>query len=82
MIDYDLILNKRFNKLEWTLINNDYSKLIWLSDTKKPTQKQLDDLWSEVQAEIAAEAKSKEFAKSALLAKLDISEDELGLLLG
>jgi hypothetical protein len=82
MIDYDLILNKRFNKLEWTLINNDYSKLIWLSDTKKPTQKQLDDLWSEVQAEIAAEAKAKELAKSALLAKLGINEDELELLLG
>lgn len=82
MIQYDLILNKKFNKSEWSIVNNDYSKLNWLSDTKKPTQKQLDDLWSEVQAEIAAEAKSKELAKSALLAKLGISEDELRLLIG
>jgi len=70
MIDYDLIINRKYKGSEFTLVNNDYSKLAWLSDTKKPTKKELDDLWSEVEAEIAAEAQAKTAAKAAAQAKL------------
>jgi hypothetical protein len=70
MIDYDLILNRKYKGSEFTLVNNDYSKLNWLSNSEKPTKKALDDLWPTVQAEIAAEAQAKVAAKAAAQAKL------------
>jgi hypothetical protein len=70
MIDYATILVKKYPNSEWTLDGDDYKGLTWLSDTTKPTKKQLDDLWSVVQAEIASEAQAKAEAKLAAQAKL------------
>ena len=81
MIDYSKILSRRYNA-EWTLNGDDYSGLTWLSDTPKPTKKELDDLWVEVSAEIAAEKQSKANAKTALLERLGITEEEARILLG
>jgi len=70
MIDYTQILSRKFKGQEWSLNGDDYDGLTWLSDTKKPTKKQLDDLWTTVQAETAAEAEAKTQAKATAQAKL------------
>jgi len=80
MVDYTKILSRKY-KAEWTINGDDYSGLTWLSDTPKPTKKQLDDLWVEVTSEIQEEENAKTNAKSALLAKLGITADEAKLLL-
>lgn len=80
MIDYTKILTRRYNA-EWTINGDDYSGLTWLSDTPKPTKKQLDDLWAEVSAEIEAEENAKASAKAELLARLGITAAEAKLLL-
>jgi hypothetical protein len=71
MIDYALILNRKFNG-EWTLNNNDYNELQWLSDTPKPTKKQLDDLWDEVLEDIESEKQAQISKKNAAKAKLEV----------
>lgn len=38
---------------EWALSDNDYDKLIWLSDTKKPTKAELEAAWNSVQTALA-----------------------------
>lgn len=81
MIDYAKILNRRFNA-EWTLNGDEYEGLTWLSDSPKPTKKQLDDLWPQVLAEIEKEAAEKIAKRIALLDKLGITEEEAKVLLG
>jgi len=70
MIDYAAILSRKYVGSEWTLNGDDYQGLVWLSDTSKPTKKQLDDLWPEVQSEMAAEVEAKAQAKASAEAKL------------
>lgn len=81
MIDYTKILSRRFDA-EWTFNGDDYEGLTWLSDSDKPTKKELDDLWPEVLAEIQAEAEQKIAKRNALLDRLGISEEEARILLG
>jgi hypothetical protein len=81
MIDYTKILNAKYPGSQWSLNGDDYSGLTWLSDTTKPTKKQLDDLWAEVQAEAIVEEENKKSAKAALLDRLGITEAEAKLLL-
>lgn len=81
MIDYTQILSRKFTGAEWTLNGDDYSGLTWLSDSAKPSKKQLDDLWPEVQREIADETQAKIDSKQALLDKLGITADEAKILL-
>jgi hypothetical protein len=64
------ILSTKFADSEWTLDGDDYSGLTWLSDTTKPTKKQLEDLWPEVQSELAAKAQAKIDAKASAISKL------------
>ena len=80
MIDYAAILTKRYNA-EWVLDGNDYSGLTWLSESNKPTKRELDDLWLEVQTEIANEIADKARKKAALLDRLGITAEEAKLLL-
>jgi hypothetical protein len=80
MIDYTAILSRKYNA-EWTLNGDEYAGLVWLSDSKKPTKTELDALWDLVQQEIADEVATKEAARSAVLAKLDLTEDEIKSLL-
>lgn len=81
MIDYVLILSRRFKDNQFILNGDDYDGLVWLSDKPKPTKKQLDDLWNEVLAEIAAEKTAKEAKRQELLDRLGITEEEAKLLL-
>jgi hypothetical protein len=70
-MDIVKILTEKFTGSEWTLDGDDYDGLTWLSETPKPTKKQLEDLWPTVQAELAAEAESKIDAKASAIAKLE-----------
>jgi predicted phosphoribosyltransferase len=58
-MNISLILSRKFAGAEWTLNGDEYSGLTWLSDSAKPTQKQLEALWPEVKAEIAREQVEK-----------------------
>jgi hypothetical protein len=78
MIDYSTILSRRYAGKEWTLNGDEYTGLTWLSDSAKPSKKTLDDLWDEVQAEIASEVASRQ----AVLDRLGLSAAEVQLLLG
>lgn len=61
MIDLARLLSWKYPEAEWHLTNNEYSDLVWLSDTPKPTQADLEDSWS---AFLAAE-ELREQAKAA-----------------
>ena len=54
-MDIPTILTRRYAGTEWSLNGDDYSGLTWLSEGKPPTEKQLEALWPEVQAEVAHE---------------------------
>jgi hypothetical protein len=66
----EILLNKYLGS-EWTLTGGEYSGLEWLSDSPKPTQEELENLWPEVQAELAAKAQAKIDAKASAIAKLE-----------
>jgi hypothetical protein len=69
-MDIATVLTRKFPDTVWNLVDDDYAKLEWLSDSKKPTKKALEALWPDVQAEIAAEAQAKIDAKASAVAKL------------
>jgi hypothetical protein len=70
-MDITIILSTKFVGSEWSLNGNDYEGLTWLSDTPKPTKKQLEDLWPTVLAELEAKAQAKIDAKASAIAKLE-----------
>ena len=49
--DYPAILSAKYSGSTWTLDGDTYDGLVWLSDTPKPTQAELDALWPQVQYE-------------------------------
>jgi hypothetical protein len=65
------ILSNKYSGSEWSLVGNDYSGLEWLSNTPKPTEKELTDLWPEVESELTAKAQAKIDAKASAIAKLE-----------
>jgi hypothetical protein len=69
-MDYAHVLTRRFPDTQWNLVDNDYARLEWLSDTPKPSEQELIDLWPEVEAEMQAERQAKEDARLSGLAKL------------
>ena len=69
-MDIAIVLTRKFPDTLWNLVDDDYAKLEWLSDSPKPTKKALEALWPDVQAEIAAEAQAKIDAKASAVAKL------------
>lgn len=80
MIDYTLILQRRYAQEQWALNNNDYTQLVWLSDTPKPSKQTLDSLWPEVQDEFMneqAQLSAKKTAAEAKLAALGLDADDL-----
>jgi len=84
-MDYAQILTRKYPGSEWTLNGDKYSGLTWLSDTPKPKKAELDALWPEVQAEIAAEAQARVDAKASAIAKLEalgLTVDEVSVAFG
>ena len=84
-MDITQVLIRRFPGSEWTLNGDSYTGLTWLSDTPKPTLKELSALWDDVQAEIADEAQAKIDAKASAVAKLQalgLTVDEVQVAFG
>jgi hypothetical protein len=48
MTDYTAVLSANYANKQWTLNNNDYTTLIWLSVGTPPTQAELDAQWPAV----------------------------------
>jgi hypothetical protein len=70
-MDFAAILISKYKGSEWTLNGDLYEGLNWLSDSPKPTQEELENLWPEVQAELAAKAQARIDAKASAIAKLE-----------
>jgi hypothetical protein len=70
-MDITAILISKYFGSEWTLDGDSYEGLTWLSESPKPTEEELTDLWSEVQTELAAKAQAKVDAKASAIAKLE-----------
>lgn len=82
-MDIAAILTLRYSDSEWILDGENYEGLTWLSSTVKPTKKELQDLWPEVEAEIQAKQQAKIDAKASLIAKLEslgLTEAEIAAL--
>jgi hypothetical protein len=82
-MDIAAILTVKYAGSEWTLDGDNYEGLSWLSDSAKPSEEELTNLWPEVQAEIAANQQAKIDAKVSLLAKLaalGLTEQEIAAL--
>jgi hypothetical protein len=86
MIDYALILEKKFPDMRWSLNANDYpAQLQWFSDEPAPSKEELDSLWDEVQSMVQAELDAKAAAKESALTKLQalgLSEAEAKQIVG
>jgi hypothetical protein len=67
---------------EFSFIDDDYSTIKWdILDGDAPTKKQVDDAIKQIKAEEKTAEANKASAKSALLDRLGITEDEAKLLL-
>jgi hypothetical protein len=85
MTDYAAVLSRRHAGRQWSMNADDYEQLVMLDGGSKPTQKELDDAWPEVQAEIAADAAAKIATRASALAKLadlGLTDDEISALVG
>ena len=85
IIDYTAILVQHFSNDEWILNGDSYEGLVWLSDTAKPSQAELDAMYSETLTMIEEERQAKIDARQQALAKLEalgLTVDEVALLFG
>jgi hypothetical protein len=69
-MDIAKILELNYTGSSWTLNGDFYEGLTWLSETPKPTEDELEELWVEVQAELEAKAQAKIDAKASAISKL------------
>jgi hypothetical protein len=79
-MDIAAILESKYPNSQWTLDGDSYEGLIWLSDSAKPSQEELENLWDEVFAELQAQAQAKIDAKASAISKLQalgLSIDEV-----
>jgi hypothetical protein len=81
MIDYALILEKKFSNVEWSLNANDYpAQLEWFSEDPIPSKEELNSLWDEVKGIVQAEQNAKAAIKESAIAKLSalgLTEEEI-----
>lgn len=70
-MDITKVLTSKYPNSIWTLDGNDYSGLTWLSETPQPTEKEIIDLWPEVEAELQAKEQARIDAKASAIAKLE-----------
>ena len=62
MIDYALILTKKYPESRWRMSGDQYEGLEWLSEDEKPTKKELESHWEEVQKKAQLEGVRKKRA--------------------
>ena len=69
MIDYAAILSSNYAGQEWSLDGTSYDGLVWLSNTPKPTQAELDSQWGQVeyqnQYELVSQTRHAEYIKTS-----------------
>jgi len=83
MIRFENAIERLFPDTEWVCYGANLDGLEFMDKSiKKPTQAQIDAALKELEAEAISESKTNASAKSALLEKLGITEDEAKLLLG
>jgi len=85
MIDLTKCLTHLYPNSQWTLNGDSYDGLVWLEDSPKPSQEELESVWDEVQNKINAEVETKAAAKESALTKLQalgLSEAEIKALVG
>ena len=85
MSNYALILSTNYVGKQWALDGESYSGLQWLDSSPKPTQAELDALWTSTQAAVAAKEKADKDAKASALAKLTalgLTQTEINALIG
>jgi hypothetical protein len=70
-MDITAILTLKYPDTHWSLYGDSYDGLTWLSDSPKPSEEELANLWPEVQAEVAGKAQAKIDAKASAIAKLE-----------
>lgn len=56
MIDYSLVLIKKFNGKQWVFTGDSYEGLQWNDESPKPTKSELNDLWNVIIDEAKSEA--------------------------
>jgi phage-related protein len=79
-MDIATVLTRKYNA-QWILDGDSYDGLIWLDNSDKPSEAEIEAFWPKVKSEIEAEAEAKAAQKAALLNRLGINEDEVKLLL-
>lgn len=57
-MDISLILTKNYSDKQWVLDGNEYSGLEWLDNSPKPTEKELDSQWPDVEYQAKYDAVS------------------------
>jgi hypothetical protein len=77
---YSTILIYKYPNQEWSIVDENYETLEWLSNTTKPTKQELDAQWSEVESLIEAQKEAQAYARANALAKLaslGLTEEDL-----
>lgn len=57
---------------QWTLNGDFYDGLVWLDNTPKPTQEELESVWEQAQAQFELDQQSKVQVRVSALAKLAV----------
>ena len=70
MIDYSFILSTNYAGKQWSLNGESYDGLIWLDESPKPTQAELDSLWEQTKKQIDFVANRKK-AYPSIVDQLD-----------
>jgi hypothetical protein len=60
MIIYSQILSINYSTSQWSMLGNDYESLVWLEETIKPTQEELDALWPSTQDNLSKQTCKKQ----------------------
>jgi len=85
MTDYAAVLTANYPDAQWTLDGDTYDGLIWLSDSPKPSQAELDAAWPAVQQAQADAVADKEAARQSAISKLaalGLTVDEISAAFG
>jgi hypothetical protein len=77
-----LAIKKLHPEAEFSLSNNDYSTIKWDKlEGDAPTQSEINAAIKQVEADEITEQKAQQSAKSALLERLGLTEEEASLLI-
>jgi len=81
MTDYTMVLKTKFADKDWAIHGGDYETLEWFNDSPVPSRDQLDALWPETEAALAATVDARASALAKLQA-LGLTEEEALALVG